>query len=302
MKKLKHIAEYILFILLTRALRLLSVDNSASLCSFIARQIGPYLSVTKTARKNLKKVYGDDIDIEKTIDDLWDNYGRYIGEFPFINVLDSAELDKRIKVIGLEKVEAFQKANQPFLLFLGHQANWDFVIRKINDIYPKFGITYRKANNPHVDHEILKERENDVSIMMIAKGPSGAKAIVRAIKSGSSIAMLVDQKMNNGIEVPFFGFPAMTAPAIARLSLQYKYPIVPLQIVRIEKSSYFELIIHDPLKQDVLPNTQLNNTRKIAEDVEKSCYNIMLEINKILEQWIRQKPGQWFWFHNRWKS
>ena len=290
MKKLKHILEYLLFILLTRTLRLLSVDNSASLCSFIAKKIGPYLHVTKTARKNLKRVYGNETDIEKVINDLWDNYGRYIGEFPFINVLNSSELDKRVKVIGLEKVEAFKKANQPFILFLGHQANWDFVIRKINDIYPKFGIAYRKANNPYVDREILKERENDQHITMIAKGPSGAKSIIKAIKSGASLAMLVDQKMNNGIEVPFFGFPAMTAPALARISLQYKYPIVPLQIVRIGKSSYFELILHDPLKP------------LIDKDIEKSCYNIMLEINKTLEQWIREKPAQWFWFHNRWKN
>jgi len=290
MKRLKHIAEYLLFILLTKSLRLLSVDHSASLCSFIARTIGPHLRVTQIARTNLKRVYGEDIDIEKTITDLWDNYGRYIGEFPFINVLDSAELDKRIKVIGLEKVEAFQKTNQPFMLFLGHQANWDFVIRKINDIYPKFGIAYRPANNPYVDKEILKERENDTSIAMIAKGPSGAKSIIRAIKSGASIAMLIDQKMNNGIEVPFFGFPAMTAPALARLSLQYKYPIVPLQIVRIGKSSNFELILHDPLEP------------LITKDIEKDCYNIMLEVNRTLEQWIREKPEQWFWFHNRWKN
>ena len=290
MKKLKHIVEYILFILVTRALKLLSVDNSASLCSFIARKIGPYLRVTQTARKNLKRVYGDNIDIETTINDLWDNYGRYIGEFSFINGLDSAELDKRVKVIGLEKVEAFQKMNQPFMLFLGHQANWDFVIRKINYIYPKFGIAYRAANNPYVDKRILKERANDTSITMIAKGPSGAKSIIRAIKSGASIAMLVDQKMNNGIEVPFFGFPAMTAVALARLSLQYKYPIVPLQIVRIGKSSNFELILHDPLEPS------------ITKDNEKDCYNIMLEVNKTLEQWIREKPEQWFWFHNRWKN
>ena len=91
MKKLKHILEYLLFILLTRTLRLLSVDNSASLCSFIAKKIGPYLRVTKTARKNLKRVYGNETDIEKVINDLWDNYGRYIGEFPFINVLDSSD-------------------------------------------------------------------------------------------------------------------------------------------------------------------------------------------------------------------
>jgi KDO2-lipid IV(A) lauroyltransferase len=82
----------------------------------------------------------------------------------------------------------------------------------------------------------------------------------------------------------------MTAVALARLSLQYKYPIVPLQIVRIGKSSNFELILHDPLEPS------------ITKDNEKDCYNIMLEVNKTLEQWIREKPEQWFWFHNRWKN
>ena len=288
MKKLKHIVEYIFFILLINVLRLVSVDNSASLCSFIARKIGPYISVTKTARKNLKKIYGHKIDIEKAIDDLWDNYGRYIGEFPFINSLDSADLDKRIKFIGLEKVEKFKKANQPFLLFLGHQANWDFMIRRINDIYPKFGIVYRKANNPYVDKYILDKRGDDQNIVMIAKGTSGARALIKAIKSGMSIAMLVDQKMNDGIEVPFFGRPAMTAPAIARLSLQFNYPIILCQLIRLDGSN-FELRLHAPL--------EYNNTG----DNGKDCYNIMLQINQILEEWIRQRPAQWFWFHNRWK-
>ncbi|GAB4169747.1 MAG: lipid A biosynthesis lauroyl acyltransferase [Rickettsiaceae bacterium] len=289
MKKLKHIFEYILFLLLTNTLRLISVDNSAAFCSFVARRIGPYLKVSDIARKNLRRVYGAEIDIEKTIDDLWDNFGRYLGEVPFINSLSSKELDERVKIKGFENIRHFQQNNQPFLLFLAHQANWDFVIRKINDIYPKFSIAYRKANNPYIDKAILKERENDPNVNMVAKGPTGAKNLARAIKTGASIAMLVDQKMNDGIEVPFFSMPAMTAPGIAKLSLRYKYPIVPLQIIRKGSSSHFEIIIHRPLEHN------------ISGDVDQDCYNIMLQINKILEDWIRQNPGQWFWFHNRWK-
>lgn len=287
---MKHYLEYIIFFLVTRLLRLLPIDKSAGLCSFLARKIGPLIGVTKTARRNLKNIYGDNINIDQTIDDLWDNFGRYIGEFPFINALSDEELTQRITFTGLENIEGFKQNNQPFMLFLGHQANWDIAIRKINTLYPKFGIVYRKANNPLVDKEILSERNNSSDVIMIAKGTAGAKNLVRAIKSKMSIAMLVDQKMNDGIEVPFFGKPAMTAPAIARLALQYNYPIVPCQIIRKKRSSHFELRLHKPLKIEK------------TGDMQKDCFNIMKTINLTLEQWIRQHPGQWFWFHNRWKG
>lgn len=287
---MKHYLEYIVFFLITRLLRLLPIDKSAGLCSFLARKIGPLISVTKTARSNLEKVYGDNINIDQTIDDLWDNFGRYIGEFPFINALSDEELTRRITFTGLENVEDFKQNNQPFMLFLGHQANWDIVIRKVNAMYPKFGIVYRKANNPLVDKEIFSERNDGTDVIMIAKGISGAKSLVHAIKSKMSIAMLIDQKMNDGIEVPFFGKPAMTAPAIARLALQYNYPIVPCQLIRKGRSSNFELRLHKPLKI------------KKTGNMQKDCFNIMKTINLTLEQWIRQHPGQWFWLHNRWKG
>ncbi|MDP5110720.1 MAG: lipid A biosynthesis lauroyl acyltransferase [Rickettsiaceae bacterium] len=287
---MKHYLEYIVFFLVTRLLRLLPIDKSAGLCSFLARKIGPLISVTKTARSNLENVYGNDINIDQTIDDLWDNFGRYIGEFPFINALSDEELTRRISFTGLENIEDFKQNNQPFMLFLGHQANWDIVIRKVNAMYPKFGIVYRKANNPLVDKEIFSERNDGADVIMIAKGIAGAKSLVRAIKSKMSIAMLVDQKMNDGIEVPFFGKPAMTAPAIARLALQYNYPIVPCQLIRKGRSSNFELRLHKPLKIEK------------TGDMQKDCFNIMKTINLTLEQWIRQHPGQWFWFHNRWKG
>jgi len=288
-KKFKHILEYGLFIVFTRSLKLLGFKNSARLCSFLARIIGPYLGVTKIARKNLSSIYKQRINIDATIDELWDNFGRYIGEFPFIRDLSEAEIKQIITIEGLEKINYLKQRRQPFLMFLGHQANWDLVIRIISQIYPQMGVVYRKANNPYVDKEILDTRAKDDSVYMIAKGSSGVRSLIKSIKSGHSITMLVDQKMNDGIEVPFFGRPAMTANAIAKLALQYDYPLVGCQIVRT-KESKFKVIIHPPLEVIKTGN------------MEKDSYNIMLQINQLLEKWIRQHPGQWFWFHNRWKD
>lgn len=270
------------------AFKVIGLERSANMSGFLARKIGPYLKVTSIARRNIKAVLGEDADAEKIIDGLWDNFGRYIGEFPFANSMGQEEMDRRFELIGFEHAQELIKNQQPYLLCLSHMANWDFLIGNIGKIYPKFSIVYRKANNPYVDKDMLNARTND-SVEMIAKGPSGVRGLIKAIKSGNSIAMLVDQKMNNGIEVPFFGKPAMTANAIAKLSLQYNYPIIPCQIIRTKKS-YFKAILHPPI-----------NYSKTG-DTEKDCYNIMLKINHVIEGWIRENPEQWFWFHNRWKK
>ncbi len=288
-KKIKHFIEYIFFKLFIGTMKIIGFKNSVAFCGYVARFLGPYTGVTKIAERNLNKVFGEKFDNQKIISQIWDNFGKYIGEFPFINELSDQQMNSMFTMEGIENVKDYQKNKKPFLLFLAHQANWDFVIRHITDIYPKFAIIYRKANNPYVDREILQTRSKNPNVLMIAKGPSGAKGLVRAIKNGYSIAMLVDQKMNDGIEVPFFGIPAMTANAIAKLSLQYNYPIIPCQLIRT-KGSNFKAILHPEIKYP--PNS----------NKESDEYNIMLLINQTLEKWIKENPSQWFWFHNRWRK
>jgi KDO2-lipid IV(A) lauroyltransferase len=268
----------------------MGLDRASDFCSKLARFIGPYLKVTAIARDNVNKALSlKPHELDEFIDNLWDNFGRFIAEFAFVNTIDQKELLKRIQVHGIEKLEKYKEENKPFILMLCHQANWDFLIRKMNDLYPKFAIIYRKANNEYVDKAILKSRGKHKYIRMIPKGRSGARDIIKAIKDKYSIAMLVDQKMDEGIEVPFFGRPAMTPNAMAKISMQYDYPIIPCQIIRTNKSN-FRISIQDPLEYT------------ISGDDKQDSYNIMLQVNKTIEGWVREYPAQWFWFHNRWKK
>lgn len=289
-KTVKHYFEYMIFILFRRLLLMLGLERAANFCSWLAQKLGPHLGVSRIARRNLRKTLASnmsDAQLEGLILRLWDHYGRYVAEFVYVDRLPQEELDSRIELVGLEHVAKFNRMKQPFLLCLAHIGNWDFLIRNITNLYPKFSIAYRKANNPFVDEAIVKTRASE-NIRLIAKGPIGAKDLVRAIKDGDAIAMLVDQKMNDGIEVPFFGLPAMTANAIAKLSLQFNMPIVPVQIIRT-KGSNFKATIHPVLET------------KRSGDKYADSYAIMEQINLIIEGWIRQNPEQWFWFHNRWK-
>ncbi|MES2215210.1 MAG: lipid A biosynthesis lauroyl acyltransferase [Pseudomonadota bacterium] len=288
MKKVRYFLEYIIFVSLTSLLRILSIDKSADICAKIARIIGPYLKVSHIARKNLRLAYkGMDIDLEnKIIDQLWDNFGRFIGEFPHLHTLSPEEFIQRVEIIGLENIKPFQDNNQPFILFSGHLANWEFVPYIYSLFYPCIATVYRKANNPFVNNLIKKWRDLP-GVRLIEKGPHGSQDLVKALKSKCSLAMLVDQKMNEGISVPLFGIPAMTAPAIAKFSVQFNYPIIPLQIIRTE-GSYFKVILSPAID------------RPITEDKDDAVFKIMENINGILEHWIKENPGQWFWFHNRW--
>ncbi|WP_341789988.1 lipid A biosynthesis lauroyl acyltransferase [Rickettsia endosymbiont of Polydrusus tereticollis] len=288
LKNIRYLFEYFVVITAMKILSLFGIDRAGNICSFIARKIGILLAVNKIARKNIHAVFGDSLDIENIIDQTWDNFGRFIGEFPYISTMSEQELLQRIEIIGTENIDEFRKAGQPFLLFTGHFANWDIALKLIHKFYPKFSIIYRKANNPYVNRLINEIRSSD-KLKLIPKGAEGSRGLINAIKQGDAIAMLVDQKMNDGIEVPFLGTPAMTPHAIAKIALQFKYPIIPCQIVRT-RGSHFKAIIHPPLM-----------FQQTGDD-KVDYYNIMLNINQILGEWVKQNPGQWFWFHNRWKK
>jgi KDO2-lipid IV(A) lauroyltransferase len=288
LKKIRHLLEYYVLLVLIKLISLLGIERAATICANIAQIVGPLLSVSLIAKRNLQNVFGHDKDYSHIISKLWENFGRFIGEFPYISLMSEQEAQERVKFEGVENLAEFQKMQQPFLLFTGHFANWDIALKRINLLYPKFGVVYRKSNNPYIDKIINKTRGNS-NINLIPKGPYGAKSLIKSLKSGHSIVMLVDQKMNDGIEVPFFGLPAMTSQAIAKFAIQFSYPIVPCQIIRTCGSN-FKIIIH--------PALQFEKTNNASKD----CYNIMLKINQLLEGWILEHPEQWLWFHNRWKK
>lgn len=286
-KVIKYRAEYYIFISLSLFCSMMTIKTSSNICSKIARYVGPIFKVTRTARKNLRMAYKNlsSDEEDRIIDDLWDNFGRFIGEFPHIHKIKEI-CPKYVEIIGNENIDDLRKDNRPFLLCTGHFANWDMALRILKYLYPRWGIIYRSANNPFVNRVINKWRAVD-GVNLIAKGPSGARSLMQSIKNRDSIVMLVDQKMNDGITVPFFDLPSMTAPAIAKIALEYDYEIVPVELVRTS-GPHVQVIVHKPLEVN----------REAVSD--KEIKRIMTKINQMLEGWIRKRPGQWFWFHHRW--
>lgn len=282
MKTLKHRIEAIGLSLLFAAFKALPLDVSSAVGGFMARSIGPFLRAHKIARKNISTVFPKMLPKEQRalLMAMWDNLGRVSAELPFLN---SEQLLKRLSVSG---TEFFPQAGTPVIFFSGHIGNWELTYPVTTAAGIPTSVVYREANNPLAD-KIVNDIRATRATEMIAKGKRGGVKILKTIKNGHALAMLVDQKMNEGIAVPFFGRDAMTAPAIAELALRYDLPLIPARVFRT-KGCHFEARAFAPL---VVEKTG---------DTEKDVLAIMTQINVILESWIREKPEQWFWVHQRW--
>ncbi len=282
LKKAKHYIEAAALYLLFTAFRQFSLPTSSFIGGWMARSVGNFLSAHKTSYKNLSQVFPNLSEKEKQqiLTKMWDNLGRTAAELSHLN---NDYIVKRIKITGAENLPAHGK---PAFLFSGHVGNWELLALVAQLHNRPITAVYREANNKLVDDMIAKIRTTRC-FNLIPKGRQGAVKIARAIKNNEAIAMLVDQKMNDGISIPFFGRDAMTAPAIAELALRYDAPIIPARVIR-KKGAHFEVVIYPPLPYEK------------TDDKNHDVKNIMLAINQTLESWIREYPEQWFWVHKRW--
>lgn len=282
MTMIRYFLEAVLAVFLFSLLRLLPLDMASAFGGRLGRAIGPCFRADTIARKNLKMIYPDmpPQERERIITRMWDNLGRNAAELAY---LPGKMLLKRLSVSGLENMP---KPGQGAIFVSGHLGNWELGYPVVHAQGIPVILIYRHINNPFIDRMIAWIRGAH-STDMFSKSDGGSFRMIRAIKNGESFALLIDQKMNEGIAVPFFGRAAMTAPAIAQLSLRYNLPIIPARVVRKE-GCHFEEFIYPPLAYER------------TGDEEKDVLSIMTSINALLESWIREYPEQWFWVHKRW--
>lgn len=269
---------------------LMPVDMASWVGGALGRFVGTRLRVTQNARRNIKRIFPDfsETDIDRIIRDMWDNLGRTAGEHPHLAKFDPYAPNSRVEIVGGEQIDMLRDDGKTGLVFAGHIANWE--ISPLCGL--KRGLTvhlvYRRANNPFFDAIVQKGR----SVLggdLYPKGSDGAKQVLRAMVRGDHMAMLVDQKMNDGIPVPFLGIDAMTAPAIGELAVRFDCPVVPARVERLQ-GARFRVTFEAPL---VKPSTG---------DRKADVKALMTMINDRLSDWIRARPEQWLWVHNRWPA
>lgn len=262
------------------------LDKASALGGWLGRTAGPRLAASRKALKNIERVFPDYSEVQKqdVLSGMWDNLGRVIAEYPHLRRIGR----ERVEIVNEEKIRPFTESHRPILLFSGHLANWEVTGTAL---LHRIGLTaapmYRAPNNPWVNRTLLRARTLGGRIPSFPKSRTGTRQLVKALKGGQTIGILIDQKYNEGIAVPFFDRPAMTSPAFVQMAQKYGTPLVPVQVERLD-GARFRITFHEPLS---LHND--DGSKRPEEDV-------IAEAHALLESWITDRPAQWLWLHRRW--
>jgi KDO2-lipid IV(A) lauroyltransferase len=269
--------------------RVLPLDAASALGGAVARWIGPLVGISKRARRNLRAALPElsAAEIATIVRGMWDNLGRVAAEYPHLREIRIFPRSDRVETRGLDHLQDAIAAGRPLIIFGGHLGNWEIAALAAGQYGIDVAQIYRAANNPLVDAMIAGFRGDGGEF--IPKGAIASRRAVAALRRGAHLTLLVDQKLNDGISVPFFGRPAMTAPALAMLALHFDCTVLPARVERLH-GAHFRLTIEPPLP---LPRSG-DRTADVAA--------LMAEVNRTLERWIRQRPEQWFWLHRRWPN
>lgn len=276
-----------------RLVRRLGPVRASNLGGTVMRRLGPLLPASRTADINLRLVMPElsRPQRRRIVRGAWENLGRTAAELPHLAALRRCSHGPGWELEGSEHLEVLRAQGGPAIFFSAHLGNWEL----IGPAVKAFGIPlagfYRAASNRLTD-EIIQDLRRDArggDVVMFAKGATGARAALAHLGTGGFLGIMMDQKMNDGISVAFFGHDAMTAPALARYALRFRCAVVPIHVVRLGPARFrvvCEAPIALPVRGDLLADTRA----------------VTLAINKAMETWIRAAPESWLWQHRRWRT
>ncbi len=291
MKIIKYFFEFIIIISLFCIFKIIGLKNASELGSILGKIIGPFFRSKNIIKQNIKIGLGDldKKEEEKIIKGMWSNIGRTFSEYIFLKNFKLNETGfNHIKIIGTEYLDQIKKSDKPVVFFSGHFANFELMAMELNKFDIKLAAIYRPLNNFFLNPLMEYLRIKYICPIQIPKGASGSREIVKKIKDGYSIAIMVDQRVSEGPRISFFNREAHTTTIPTQIALKYNCKLVPIYIER-KNGINFEMIIHKPF--------EITKTESHEEDLK----NNSLIINQNIEKMVTKNPTQWIWTHNRWK-
>ena len=285
MKLINYLLQFLFFLPLFMIFRLIGYKNSSNLGAKITSFLGPMFRKKTLILKNLNRAFpNEEIDNEKKIKKIWENYGRILSDYIYLKDFRNGTKNNYINVEGREILNSIKNKKSPVVFVSGHFNNFELMAMEIekNDI--KVAAIYRPLNNLFLNPMMENIRKKYVCKRQIKKGISGTREILKLFKNGVSIALMIDQRVSEGKKIKFFNHEAYTTTIPAQLIKKFGCDVIPVYIER-NKRYHFNIKFFEP----------------ISFDKNKNIMQVTLELNKILEKMILKNPDQWIWTHNRWK-
>ena len=286
MKLIKYFFQFLIILILFMIFKIIGLKLATQLSGKIISLFGPFFRSKNIIRSNILKALPNlnNIDVEKISKKMWNNYGKILAEYIFIKDFRSSKFKDNIKIEGQEILNEIKKNNEPVIFVSGHFNNFELMAMKIEQSGISLAAIYRPLNNKFLNFMMENIRKKYICKNQIEKGIPGTRQLLSFFKKKTSIALMIDQRVSQGIRSNFFNQKAFTTTIPAQFVKKFKCKIVPIYIERI-KNANFKLTIHKPL---------------IYKD-NQSIETITQDLNILLEKLILKNPEQWIWSHNRWK-
>ncbi len=287
MKTIKYFIQFIFLILLFGMYKILGLRLSLLISGFIFTMIGPIFRSNKISKINLTYALKDIDESQKNkiIRKMWKNYGKIFAEYMFMRQFrNNPNFSKDIFLENSEVIEEIKKNSEPVVFVSGHFSNFELLAMQIEKSGIELATIYRPLNNFFLNPIMEDIRKKYICQNQIQKGMMGMKSILKFFKNKTSIALMIDQRVSEGISCNFFGKKALTTTVPAQFAKKFNAKIVPVYIERI-KNNGFKIKFQNPL----------------MFDSDASIESITLKLNQELEKMILNNPEQWIWTHDRWK-
>ena len=283
MKILKYFLQFLFVIILFLIFKIIGLKYSSKLSGNIFSFLGPFFRSNKICHQNLIFAFPDlnEYERQKILKNMWLNYGKIFSEYLFINKLKTAD---NLIIRNQEMLEKIKKRKEPVIFISGHFNNFELMAMHLERSGIDVAAIYRPLNNIFLNPIMEYIRKKYICKKQIKKGISGTKEILKEYKNGTSIALMIDQRVSEGIKSNFFGHEAFTTTIPAQFVKKFNTKIVPV---------YIERSADDKFHLEIL--------EEITFSKNETLDDITANLNKVLENMIKKNADQWIWTHNRWK-
>ncbi|MDA8890714.1 lipid A biosynthesis acyltransferase [Candidatus Pelagibacter sp.] len=283
MKLIKYFIQFLIISILFFLFKVLGLKLSSRFSKNLFSLLGPFFRSKKIINENILKAFPNlkKNEINKISKTMWENYGRILSEYIFLNEF---RLKDKVEIKGQEILDRIKKDNERVIFVSGHFNNFELMAMHIEKSGIDLAAIYRPLNNKFLNYFMEKIRKKHICKNQIKKGYTGTRQLLSLFKKGCSIALMIDQRVSEGIKSRLFNHDAFTTTIPAQFVKKFECKVVPIYIERV-----------DDIKFRLTVNAPINFSKNEKIDT------ITLKLNSLLEKMILKNPGQWIWSHNRWK-
>ena len=286
MKKIKYFFEFLIISSLFIVYKFLGLKISSHFSGKLFETFGPIFRSKNLIKTNIQRAIPkiNSSKIKSITKDMWNNYGRTLSEYMFLKGFRNDQFRSNINITGKEILQKIKVEKTPVIFVSGHFSNFELMAMEIEKSGVNLSAIYRPLNNIFLNILMERIRKKYICKNQIKKGTSGVRELLRLYKKGYSIALMIDQRVSQGIKSKFFNEEAFTTTIPAQFIKKFNCKVVPITIER-HNGVNFNIKVEKPIEF-----SKNSSTEKITR-----------ELNIWLEKIILKNPGEWIWSHDRWK-